>query len=111
MRRSEGLSQLEEYVLLSLIRLGDEAYGVPIHQDIEERTSRSMSIATIYTALERLEKAGLVVSSLSVPLPERGGRAKRFFRLSAEGAAALRHARTVHTTMWEGVDLSAVGEA
>ncbi len=110
MRRGEGLSQLEEYVFLSLIRLGDGAYGVPIHQDIERRTSRSVSIATIYTALERLEKAGLLVSSLSAPLPERGGRAKRLYRLSHEGVAALRRARRVHTTMWEGVDLGAAAE-
>lgn len=108
MRRGEALSQLEEYVLLSLIRLGDEAYGVPIHQDIEERTSRSVSIATVYTALERLERSGLVVSYLSAPLPERGGRAKRLYRLSAEGATALRRARTVHSVMWEGVDLGTV---
>lgn len=107
MGRSEGLSQLEQYVLLCLVRLGDEAYGVPIHQDIEERAGRSVSIATIYSALDRLEQEGLVLSRLSSPLPERGGRAKRLFRLSAEGAAALQRARRVHESMWEGVDLKA----
>ena len=110
MGRTEGLSQLEQYVLLCLVRLGDEAYGVPIHQVIEERTGRSVSIATIYSALDRLEKEGLVASRLSSPLPERGGRAKRLFRLSAEGATALHRARRVHDSMWEGVDLTtAVG--
>ena len=107
MGRNEGLSQLEQYVLLCLVRLGDGAYGVPIHQDIEERMSRSVSIATVYSALERLEKDGLVDSHLSSPLPERGGRAKRLYRLSAEGAVALQRARRVHDTMWEGVDLRA----
>jgi DNA-binding PadR family transcriptional regulator len=101
-----GLSQLEEYVLLCLVRLGDEAYGVPIHQEIEERTRRSVSIATVYTALDRLEKDGLVYSRLSSPLPERGGRAKRLFRLSPEGASALRRARRVMDSMWEGVELA-----
>lgn len=105
MPRSEGLSQLEQYVLLCLIRLGDEAYGVPIHQEIEERSSRSVSIATVYSALDRLERDGLLVSHLSAPLPERGGRAKRLYRLSTEGATALQRARRVHDSMWEGVEL------
>jgi DNA-binding PadR family transcriptional regulator len=107
MGRNEGLSQLEQYVLLCLVRL-EEAYGVPIHQHIEEQTSRSVSIATVYSALDRLEKDGLVISHLSSPLPERGGRAKRLFRLSAEGAVALQRAREVHDTMWAGVDLKAL---
>lgn len=105
--RGEGLSQLEQYVLLCLIRLGDDAYGVPIHEEVEDRISRSVSIATVYSALERLEKDGLVTSHLSAPLPERGGRAKRLYRLSAEGATALQRARRVHDRMWEGVDLKA----
>lgn len=107
MGRIEGLSQLEQYVLLCLIRLEEEAYGVPIHQEIEERTSRSVSIATVYSALDRLEKDGLVISHLSSPLPERGGRAKRLYRLSADGATALQRARRVHNSMWKGVDLKA----
>lgn len=109
MGRSEGLSQLEQYVLLCLIHLSEGAYGVPIHEMIEERTSRSVSIATVYSALDRLEKDGLVVSHLSSPLPERGGRAKRLFGLSAEGATALQRARRVHETMWEGIELKAAG--
>ena len=104
MGRREELNQLEQYVLLCLIRLGDEAYGVPIHQEIEQRTSRSVSIATIYSALDRLEKEGLLVSHLSSPLPERGGRAKRLFLLSPDGATALQRARRVHDSMWEGVE-------
>ncbi len=105
MGRIEGLSQLEQYVLLCLIRRGDEAYGVPIHQEIEQRTSRSVSIASVYNALDRLEKDGLLTSHLSSPLPERGGRAKRLYRLSVEGATALQRAQRVHDSMWEGVDL------
>ena len=110
MGRGEGLSQLEQYVLLCLIRLGDQAYGVPIHQEIEERLSRSVSIATVYSALERLEKERMLTSHLSEPLPERGGRARRLYRLSTEGATALQRARRVHDSMWEGVDLKAVSE-
>jgi DNA-binding PadR family transcriptional regulator len=107
MRGGETLSQLEQYVLLCLIRLGDDAYGVPIHEEVERRTSRSVSIATVYNALDRLEKQGLIAAHLSAPLPERGGRAKRLFRLTAEGVAALQDARRVHDLMWEGVDLEA----
>ena len=102
MRKSDDLSQLEQYVLLCLIRLEEEAYGVPIHEEIERRTSRSVSIATIYS--------GLLTSHLSEPLPERGGRARRLFRLSAEGANALQQARRVHDGMWEGVNLKAALE-
>jgi DNA-binding PadR family transcriptional regulator len=108
MGRGEGLSEIEQYVLLCLARLGDEAYGVPIHQEIEERASRSVSIATIYSALDRLEKDGMLSSHLSNPLPERGGRAKRLYRLSLQGATALQRARSIHDSMWEGVDLNAV---
>jgi PadR family transcriptional regulator PadR len=111
MRSGDGLSQLEQYVLLCLIRLGDEAYGVPIHEEIEQRTSRSVSIATVYSALDRLEREGHITSLLSDPLPERGGRARRLFRLSPEGATALQHARRVHDLMWEGVNLKAALES
>lgn len=110
MGRGGRLSQLEQWVLLCLARLGDEAYGVPVHQEIEERTRRSVSIATVYGALDRLESEGLVTARLSAPLPERGGRAKRLYRLSVEGATALRRARRVHDRMWEGVDLEAAAE-
>ena len=105
MGRGGRLSQLEQWVLLCLARLGDEAYGVPIHQEIEERATRSVSIATVYSALDRLEQEGLIASRLSSPIPERGGRAKRLYRLSVEGATALQRARKVHDSMWEGVDL------
>ena len=110
MGRGGSLSELEQWVLLCLARLGEEAYGVPIHQEIEERTARSVSIATVYGALDRLEQQGLIASYLSSPVPERGGRAKRLYRLSTEGATALRSARRVHDSMWEGVDLEAAVE-
>ena len=110
MGRGEGLSQLEQYVLLCLVRLDGEAYGVPIHQELEERLGRSVSIATIYSALDRLEREGLVESYLSAPLPERGGRAKRLFRLSPEGAASLHRAHRIHERMWEGLDLAGLAE-
>lgn len=110
MGRGGSLSELEQWVLLCLARLGEEAYGVPIHVEIEERIARSVSIATVYSALDRLEKQGLVVSSLSPPVPERGGRAKRLYRLSSDGATALQRARRVHDNMWEGVDLEGAVE-
>jgi len=110
MGRGGRLSQLEQWVLLCLARVGDGAYGVPIHQEIEERTGRSVSIATVYNALDRLEREGLIASYLSAPIQERGGRAKRLHRLSAEGRVALQRARRVRDRMWEGVDLEAAAE-
>jgi DNA-binding PadR family transcriptional regulator len=99
------LGELEQIVLLALIRLGDNAYGVPIRQDIEKRTKRSLSIGALYHTLERLEEKGFVSSRTGDPTPERGGRAKRFFRAEPPGLQALRRTRNALDVMWEGLDL------
>lgn len=96
-------SELEELVLLTLIRLGDRAYGVNIRETVEEQIGRSVSIAGVYNALDRLEKGGLVSSWTADPTPERGGRAKRYFRLEAAGAEALMAKRQLMDRMWDGV--------
>ncbi len=75
-------------VLLALIRLGDEAYGVPVARELRAIRGREVALGSIYAALERLEAKGLVTSSLGEPTPERGGRARRFFRVTKEGHAA-----------------------
>ncbi len=98
------LSQLEELVLLSLVRLGDDAYGMTIRQEIESRSGRPASIAAVYAALDRLERGRLVSSRQSAPLPERGGRARKHFRVLPVGAQALQDARQVMDRMWEGLD-------
>jgi len=100
-----NINEMEQLVLLALVRLGEGAYGVPIREEIEERAGRSVSIAAVYAALDRLEGRGLVESWLTAPTPERGGRAKKHFSISAEGAAALATAREAMARMWEGVEL------
>jgi len=102
------LGELEQIVLLALIRLGDNAYGVPIRQEIERRTKRSLSIGALYRTLERLEDKGFVSSRTGDPTPERGGRAKRFFRAEALGLRALRRTRDALDVMWEGLDLKRI---
>ena len=79
------MGNFELMVMLALIRLGDEAYGVPISQEIEERSGRDVAIGSVYAALERLERKGLVASKLGEATPERGGRAKRYFRVTGKG--------------------------
>jgi DNA-binding PadR family transcriptional regulator len=97
------LGELELMVLLALIRLGDDAYGVPISREIEERTSREAKLGSVYAALERLEDKGLVKSRLGERTPERGGRAKRYFRVTPGGLREARDAQGALTSLW--VDL------
>ena len=93
---------LELTILLAVARLGDNAYGLSIRDDVSERTKHDYSIGAVYTTLQRLEDKGLVVSRLSDPLPVRGGRARREFRITAAGAKALRDARRVAAAVWSG---------
>jgi PadR family transcriptional regulator PadR len=97
------LGNLEELVLLALIRLKENAYGVTIRRELTERTGRDMSIGAVYTTLERLEGKGFVSSRIGDPTPQRGGRAKRYFRLEALGANALAVSREAVERMAEGL--------
>lgn len=89
MPRGDLLGSLEHIVLLALVRLQENAYGMTVRREIEARTGRNISIGAVYTTLERLETKGYVSSSLGEPTAERGGRAKRLFRIEAEGQRAL----------------------
>jgi PadR family transcriptional regulator PadR len=108
MSSREYLGEFEQIVLLALIRLGDNAYGVPIRQHIETRTKRSVSIGALYRALDRMEEKGLVKSWFGEPTPERGGRAKRYFRAEPLGLRALERTRHALAVMWEGLDLKGI---
>ena len=103
MPRSEFLGGFELLVLLALIRLGDEAYGVPISEAIEESSGKEVAIGSVYITLERLENKGLVTSRLGEPTPERGGRAKTYFRVTAKGLREARRAQQTLVTLWRGV--------
>ncbi len=97
------LGELELLLLLAVIQLGDDAYGVPIARRLEVERGRSVSVGTVYAALERLEAKGLVTSSLGDPTPERGGKAKRFFRVTKEGLRQAQETRRVLTRLWQAL--------
>jgi len=100
----QGLGDFEQMVLLAIVHLGGEAYGIPIVEEIERRTGRSVARAAVYITLRRLEEKGFVSSWMSDPTPERGGKARRYVQLTSDGARALRDARQVADRMWQGLD-------
>ncbi len=97
------LTDFELLALLAILRVGDEAYGVPIAREIEQTAKRAVVRAVVYTALDRLQARGLVTSSLGEPTPERGGKAKRFYRLTAKGLRAVKDTQQALTAMWTGI--------
>ena len=103
MRKLEFLGGFELLVLLALMRLGEDAYGVPISEAIEESSGREVAIGSVYITLDRLAEKGLVTSRLGEPTPERGGRAKTYFRITAEGLREVRQAQRTLTRLWHGV--------
>jgi PadR family transcriptional regulator len=98
-----NLGAFDLMILLALMRLGDAAYGVPIAREIEETSGRVVALATLYGTLTRLEKKGLVSSRLGEPTAERGGRAKKYFRVTARGLREVRDAQRVFTSLWTGI--------
>src|SRR3984893_2159613 len=103
MRKREFLGGCELLGLLALIRLGDDASGVPRSEAIEENSGREVALGRVYITLERLEQKGLVSSRLGESTPERGGRAKTYFRTTAKGLREVRQARRTLTRLWKGV--------
>ena len=103
MARREFLGGFELLVLLALIRLGDEAYGVPISEAIEESSGRDVALGSVYITLERLENKGFVSSALGEPTAVRGGRAKTYFRITAKGLREVRQAQRTLITLWRNV--------
>ena len=95
-RPREYLGQLELMVLLAVVHPEGEAYGVQISKSIEQASGREVSLASVYVALERLERKGLITSSLGEPTPQRGGRARTYFKPTASG---LREARAACSTL------------
>ena len=100
----ENLGEFEQIVLLAVLRLGDEAYGVPIRLEIETRTRRTVTVGALYRTLDRLEAKGLVTSWFGEPTASRGGRSRRYFKLKPAGLRTLRASRDVMTAMWDGLE-------
>jgi DNA-binding PadR family transcriptional regulator len=99
-----SLGELEHLILVAILRLGKDAYGAGIIQEIETQTGRDLSHAATYIALQRLEAKGLVGSRLARGTTERGGRAKAIFALTAFGRTRLRESAAALFTMWGGLD-------
>jgi DNA-binding PadR family transcriptional regulator len=104
MQGRSHLGELEQIVLLAVIRLGDGAYGVPIRRAIENRTRRQITVGALYRTLDRLEDKGYLTSWFGDPTPERGGRSKRYFKVEALALKALRESRSALDAMWEGLE-------
>jgi PadR family transcriptional regulator, regulatory protein PadR len=98
-----SLGEFEQLVLLALVRLGDEAYGVSIHNELLRRARRDVTVAAVYKTLERLEDKGLAVSRVGEPTAERGGRRKKYFRIQPAGRRALSHALGSLRRMTDGL--------
>ena len=101
MAEREYLGEFELMIMLAVVHLGDEAYGVPICRDLETHRKREVSVSSVYAALDRLEAKGLIASRLGDATPERGGRAKRYFRVTQQGHTALAESRRLLTTLWQ----------
>jgi Transcriptional regulator PadR-like family. len=100
----QGLGEFEQLVLLAIVHLRGDAYGIPIVEEIERRTGREAARAAVYVTLRRLEEKGYVSSWMGDPTPERGGKARRYVKIQAAGRRALRESRQLADRMWRGLD-------
>ena len=105
MATTPALGEFEQVVLLAILRLADEAYGVTIRREIAECTERDPAPGALYTTLDRLEEKGLVASKYGDPTPERGGRAKRYFTVTARGVRAVARAQRAYQRLLKGLVL------
>lgn len=103
LHKSKNLGEFEILVLAALVRLGADAYGVTIRQEIESRTRRDISVGALYSTLSRLEEKGYVASRVGEATKERGGRAKRHFVIRAEGEAQLEKSIFALSNMLKGI--------
>lgn len=107
MGKGEFLGEFEQLVILALLRLGDAGYGMNVRRELERTAGRVVTFGTVYGTLDRLEEKGYVRSWHADPVPVRGGRARRYFRVEPEGELALARARDMMSRMWEGVKVAA----
>lgn len=103
MPKGDFIGEFELYVMLALAHLGDEAYGVTIREEIEGRTSRTVSMGAVYATLGRLSDKALVRFRISDPLPVQGGRPRKYYRLTAAGERALHHSTHMLERMIHGL--------
>jgi PadR family transcriptional regulator PadR len=106
MGKGQYLGEFEQLVLLALIRLGDEAYGMSVRRELQETAGRDVTFGTVYGTLDRLVEKGYVASWSADPEPVRGGRSRRYFRIEPAGEIALGRAREMMDRMWDGVGVA-----
>jgi PadR family transcriptional regulator len=100
------LTRLEEQILLTVWRLGVEAYGIAVYDHINRITGKNLAVGGIYYPLERLVKQGYLRAEQGEPTPVRGGKSKRYYRLTELGVEEMLKARKVHEAFWEGINIS-----
>ena len=100
-----NLGEFEQLILLAILRLGDDAYGVTIRAELADRAGRAIAPGALYTALERLETKGMITSRMGDPTPQRGGRAKRYVRVTAAGKRAITRAVQSYERLLDGLNL------
>jgi PadR family transcriptional regulator PadR len=100
-----NLGEFEQLILLAILRLGDDAYGVTVRAELAERGGRNVAPGALYTALERLEAKGVIISRMGEPTPQRGGRAKRYVTVTAAGMQALTRALRAYERLLDGLDV------
>ena len=101
-----AVAEFELRVLLTVHRLVADAYAVGVHDDLQRRTGQKVSLGAVYITLDRLERKGLLDSRLGDPSPARGGRAKRYYRLSKHGRATVRQECRIMRRLWDGLDVA-----
>jgi len=103
MREHTYLGEFELMLLLTILRLGDDAYGVPLSRELAAMRGRDVSVGSVYASLDRLEIKGLITSSLGESTPERGGRAKRYFRVTQQGLRSVHATRKLLSKLWKSL--------
>jgi DNA-binding PadR family transcriptional regulator len=104
MHHRTSLGEFEHMLLAAVIRLGDEAYGASILEEIEKQAGRRVPSGSLYVTLDRVERKGLIVSRTGDPEPGRGGRPKRFVRVTPEGVRAVKEVREAMLSLWAGIE-------
>ncbi len=104
MNKITYLGELEQMILWTVLRLGDEAYGLAVRDQLEVRAGRSVARGAVYTTLDRLVSKGYLVSRLADPDESRAGRPRRYFSVTATGREALREARDAFVNLWSGLE-------
>ena len=105
----DSLGEFEQMVLLAVLHLGQDVYGVPIVDEIARRTGRDVAPAAVYITLRRLEEKGMVESWMGESTPERGGKARRYVKVTRAGLESLRVSRKALDSMWRGLDIDLRG--